>query len=50
MRGFLDAKYENPNLNKVMTKQCQHTIATDHYILLNILNKFEDIYAGMLGM
>ena len=31
-----------------MTKQCQHLTATERHRLLNLLNKFEDIFDDML--
>ena len=41
MRRILDEKYEKADLNKVMTKQCQHLTATERHRLLHLLNKFE---------
>ena len=32
-----------------MAKQCQHLNVTEHYRLLNILHKFEDLLDSMLG-
>ena len=32
-----------------MTKQCQHLNSTERSRLLNILNKFEDMFDGTLG-
>ena len=49
MRRILDNKYEKSNLNKVMTKQCQHLNATELYRLINRLKKFEDMFDGTLG-
>ena len=49
MRRTLDAKYEKDDLNKVMTKKCQHLTATESHRLLNIINKFEDIFDGSFG-
>ena len=48
MRIIIDANYEKSNLNKVMTKQCQHINATELYRLINILKKFENMFDGML--
>ena len=50
MRRILDAKYEKSDLNKVMTGNFQHLTATKSHILLHLLNKFEDLFNGMLGM
>ena len=33
-----------------MTEQCQHLTTTECYRLLHILNKFEDLFNGMLCM
>ena len=33
-----------------MTKQCQHLNTKNSEILLHILNKFEDMFDGTLGM
>ena len=33
-----------------MAKQCQHLNDGEHYRLLNILKKFEDLFDGTLGM
>ena len=49
MRRILDAKYKKADLNKVMTKQCQHLNTEEHEILLNILQKYEHIFDGTLG-
>ena len=37
---ILDAKYEKADLNKVITKKCQHLTSTERHILLHLLNKF----------
>ena len=49
MRRILDAKYENTDLNKDITEQCQHLTATERHRLLHLLKKFEDIFNGTLG-
>ena len=48
MRGILDAKYEKADLNKVMSKQCQHLPTKELERLLKLLRKFEDLFGGML--
>ena len=50
MCRILDTKYEKANLNKVMTKQCQHLIAKERKRLLILLRNFEDLFSGKLGM
>ena len=49
MRRILDTKYEKSDLNKVMTKQCQHLTATERYRLQHILKKSEYLFGGTLG-
>ena len=50
MRRILDVKYKKADLNEVMNKQCQkHLTATEHHALLQLLNKFEDLFDGTLG-
>ena len=50
MPRILDAKYENADLNEVMTKKCQkHITATQRHALLQVLKKFEDLFDGTLG-
>ena len=49
MRRIIDTKYKKADLNKVMTEQCQHLTDIEHHRLLHILNKFEDLFDGMLG-
>ena len=49
MHIILDAKYEKYDLNNVMTKTFKHQTATERYILLHILKKFEDLFDGTLG-
>ena len=44
MRRILDAEYENTDLNKVMTKQCQHLSTKERYTLLSLLNRFKDLF------
>ena len=46
MRRIIDAKYEKADPNKVTTEQCQHINATQRYRLLNLLNKFKDMFDG----
>ena len=46
---IIDDKYENSNLNEVMNKQFQHLNTKERYKLLNILNKFKDLFDGTLG-
>ena len=40
MHIILDTKYKEADLNKVMTKQCQHRTATERHRLLKFLKKF----------
>ena len=49
MRRILDAKYENSDLNKVMTKQCQHLKTEEGDWLLILLNEYKDLFDGTLG-
>ena len=49
MHKILDAKYEKSDLNKVITKQCQHLTGTESHRLLHILEEFEDLFDGTLG-
>ena len=48
MRRVLDAKYEKFDLNKVMTKKCQHLNTKERKRLLNILGKYEELFDGTL--
>ena len=49
MCRILDGKYENADLNEVMTKQFQiHLTATERHELLQLLKKFEDLFDGTL--
>ena len=50
MRIILNAKYEKADLNKVMNKQCQHLSTYECEKLLALMNLFEDIFDGMLGI
>ena len=49
MCRILYAKYEKDDLNKVMTKQCQHINAKERDRLLSLLSKYEDLFDGTLG-
>ena len=50
MHRILNEKYEKDDLNEVMTKQCQkYPTDTEHHRLLQLLEKFEDLFYGMLG-
>ena len=49
MRKNLDTKYENADLNKVMTKLIQNLSAINIEIIKAPLKIFEDIFYGMLG-
>ena len=49
MRIILDVKYKKSDLNKVMTKKCQHLNNKERKILLILLRKFKDMFDGMLG-
>ena len=46
---IMDDKYEKSNLDEVMNKQFQHLNTKERYKLLNILNKFKDLFDGTLG-
>ena len=49
MRRILDVKYEEADLNEVMTKQCQkHLTATEFHRLLQHLKKLGDLFDGTL--
>ena len=37
------------DLNKFISKQCQHLSTGKHNILLNILNRLEDLFESTLG-
>ena len=49
IRRIIDAKYENSDLNKVMTKQCQHLNTTECYRIINILKKYKYLFGVTLG-
>ena len=49
MRRIIDAKYKKYDLNKVVTKQCQHANAEKRKRLLILLKKFKDLFNGTLG-
>ena len=49
MPRILDAKYEQKDLNKVMTKQCQHLSTEEQEIILSLLRNFEDLFDGIFG-
>ena len=46
MRIIIGVKYERVDLNKVMTKQCQHLSTKESEILLALLRNFEDVFNG----
>ena len=46
---ILDDKYEKADINKVTTEQCQHLSPIERESLLDLLNKFEDLFDGNLG-
>ena len=50
MHRILDPKCEKADLNKFMNNQCQHLTDLERHRLLHILNKFEDLFGGRLGM
>ena len=50
MSIILDVKYIKADLNKVMNKQRQHLTAKECHRFLHLLNKFEDLFDGTLGM
>ena len=50
MRIILNAKYEKADLNKVMNKQFQHLSTYECEKFLALMNLFEDIFDGMLGI
>ena len=49
MRGILDAQYEKLDLNKVMSKRCQHLNTEERERLLHLLQKYEDLFDSTLG-
>ena len=49
MRIILYAKYEKADLHKVMETQCQHLKMTQHNYLLELLQKYEEVFNGTLG-
>ena len=49
MHIILDAKYEKEDPNKVTTKQWQHLSTKELKKLLVMLQKFEDMFDGLLG-
>ena len=49
MRRILDAKYEKADINKVMTKKCQHQNTKECDQLLTLLRKYEDLFDDTLG-
>ena len=49
MRIIVDVKYENSDLNKIMTKIFQHLNVKWHKRLLILLNKFEDMFGSTFG-
>ena len=46
---ILDAKYEQADLNKFVTKKWQHLNTKELERLLNLLQKYEDLFYGTLG-
>ena len=49
MRRILDVKYKKADLNKVISKKCQHINNEDRERLLILLRKFEDMLDGTSG-
>ena len=49
MRRILEAKYKKVELNKVITKQCQHLNTKERNWRLSLLRKYEDLFDGTLG-
>ena len=49
MRRILDDRYEKADLNKVMTKRCQHLNTKECERLLNLLRKYEELFGGIIG-
>ena len=49
LRVILDAKYEKSDLHKVMENQCQHLTMTQRTELLQLLQKFEELFDGTIG-
>ena len=48
MRIIIDAKYKKSDLNMFMAKQYQHLNTEERCRLLNLLNKFKDMFDGTL--
>ena len=46
LRAILDAKYEKADLDKVMETQCQHLTKIQRNDLLELLQKFEELFDG----
>ena len=46
---LLDAKYKKPDLQKVMENQCQHLTMIQRNELLQLLQKFEELFNGTLA-
>ena len=49
MRVILDAKYEKGDLHKVMENQFQYLTMTQCNELLELLQKFGELFDGTLG-
>ena len=50
LRVILDTKYVKADLNKVMKNQCQNLTETPHNELLKLLQNFEELFDGTLGI
>ena len=46
---ILDAKYEKADLQSIIKENCKHLSQHDQNKLLDLLNKFEDLFDGTLG-
>ena len=46
---ILDAKYEKADLHKIVGDQCKHLPKDQQYELLELLNKYEELFDGTLG-
>ena len=46
LRVILDEKYEKSDLHKVMETQCQHLTKIHRNDLLELLQKFEELFDG----
>ena len=46
MSSILESKYKKSELNKVMTKKCQHLSTKEREIILTVLSRFKYLFGG----